>query len=699
MTYQNTTIPRSPGIGLISVGWMGKLHSRAYKNLPIVYPELGLTPRLVHVADTSQERVDYAVESLGYQRGTTDYHELLADPEVDIVSICAPNFLHEEMAVAAAQAGKHFWIEKPAGRNAAETQRITDAAVAAGVQTNIGFNYRNAPAIEYARKLVADGTLGRITNVRGAFFADYSANPKGALSWRFIRSLAGSGVLGDLMGHMTDLAHYVVGPISTVTAQTSTVYTERPELPMGSGTHFAVVEDGKMLPVENEDYAQMMVQFTDDARGAGALGSFQASRVTVGPRAEYSLEVYGTEGSVRWNFERFNELQIALSAEGPHVGYTTVMANDSFGEFSKFQPGAGTSMGYDDLKVIEAMKFLTGDAAHASVLDALAAQRVVSAAETSADSNGTQQVVGQVQGSTAARPQPKIAAAPISWGVCEVPGWGYQMAPERVLDEMQQLGFSATEFGPEGFLPNEPEQKADLLAKHSMSAVGGFVPVVLHQGGPDDTDYPDPLDEVRRELESYQAAGAETLILAAATGVDGYDAERPVLDDSAWSLLLENLERIKNFAAQSGVQAVLHPHVGTMVESGSEVDRVISGSTIQLCFDTGHLLIGGTDPVEFAQKHAHRIAHAHMKDVDLSKAKKVLSGEVAYYDAVVDGLFRPLGQGDIDISAVIEALKAVSYEGWYVLEQDNVINEAPIEGAGPINDAAASRAFLLEALT
>jgi predicted dehydrogenase len=371
-----------------------------------MYPELGIKPRLIVAADTNPERAQYAVDVLGYERGVTDYHDVLADPEVEVVSICAPNFLHAEIGAAAAAAGKAFWIEKPVGRSAEETQAVVDAADSAGVETAVGFNYRNAPAIEYARKIIAEGKLGRINNVRGAFFADYSAEPNGALSWRFIRNLAGSGVLGDLLGHLTDLAHYVVGPIDSVAATTKVVYEERPKLPMGQATHFAVVENGEMAPVENEDYAGLLVRFAPDAVGAGAVGTLEASRVTVGPRAEYSLEVYGTEGSLRWNFERMNELELALGYDGPHVGFTRVMAGPDFGDFSHFQPGAGTSMGYDDFKVIEAKKFLLSyvgqDSAHADVHDALAANRVVYAGERAAESRAWVDVE-QVPGTTAAR--------------------------------------------------------------------------------------------------------------------------------------------------------------------------------------------------------------------------------------------------------------------------------------------------------
>jgi predicted dehydrogenase len=379
---------RSVGVGLISVGWMGKVHSRAYQSIPVVYPELGIKPRLIIAADNVQERADYAVNVLGYEQSTLDYHEVLAHPDVEVVSICAPNFLHAEIGIAAAKAGKSFWIEKPVGRNADETEAVQAAAVAAKVTTTIGFNYRNAPAVEHAKKLIAEGVLGRITNVRGAFFADYSAEPNGALSWRFIRKFAGSGVLGDLMGHLTDLVQYLVGPISEVSGITRTIHVERPILEMGKGTHFAVIENGKMEPVENEDYAGAVIRLANNALAAGAVGVIEASRVAVGPRASYTIEIYGTEGSVKWDFERMNEIEIAIGRQGEHVGYQRVMAAPGFGDFGNFHPGAGTSMGYDDLKIIEARKFLEayfgGPARNSNIHDAVSAARVVGAIEESA---------------------------------------------------------------------------------------------------------------------------------------------------------------------------------------------------------------------------------------------------------------------------------------------------------------------------
>lgn len=285
----------------------------------------------------------------------------------------------------------------------------------------------------------------------------------------------------------------------------------------------------------------------------------------------------------------------------------------------------------------------------------------------------------------------KIAGAPISWGVCEVPGWGHQMTQDRVLSEMKKVGFSACEFGPLGFLPEEPVERAKTLALHNLKAVGGFVPVVLH-----DKNH-DPEPEIRSELEAFQAAGAGVIVLAASTGLDGYD-ERPALSEEEWATLLNNLSHLEKVAAEYGVRAVIHPHVGTNVETFEDVTRVLEGSSIGFCFDTGHMMIGGTDPVKFAKEHADRVGHVHLKDVRKAVAQRVVDGEITYYDAVTKGLYTPVGQGDVDIKAIISALKNSGYDGWFVLEQDNVVSEEPAPNAGPVSDAQASMDFLTQAL-
>jgi len=282
----------------------------------------------------------------------------------------------------------------------------------------------------------------------------------------------------------------------------------------------------------------------------------------------------------------------------------------------------------------------------------------------------------------------KIAGAPITWGVCEVPGWGHQMGAERVLQEMSNLGLVATEFGPAGFLPAEPAQRAASLATLNMHAVGGFFPVILHR---DDVD---PMDIVIPELQAYTEAGADTLVLAADSGLDGYDVKRPELDDAGWARVFENLNRISEYAASKGIKAVLHPHVGTIIETREDVLRVVNGSTIAFCLDTGHMFIGGTDPVWFSDEHASRVAHSHLKDVNAAKAARVQAGEITYYEGVVQGMYQPLGQGDVGIEKIVRNLLTSGYQGWFVLEQDLVINAEPDADGGPVEFVKQSLEFL-----
>lgn len=280
----------------------------------------------------------------------------------------------------------------------------------------------------------------------------------------------------------------------------------------------------------------------------------------------------------------------------------------------------------------------------------------------------------------------RLAGAPISWGVSEVPGWGYQLAPELVLAQMRDLGLTATEFGPPGFLPADPAGRAVTLARYGLTAVGGFLALVLHDRAAD------PAGQVERALAEFAAAGAGVLVLAAATGSDGYDA-RPELDGQGWATLLDSLDRAAALAVPAGMTITLHPHVGTMIERRDEVHRVLDDCAIELCLDSGHLLIGGTDPAELARQAPGRIAHAHLKDVDAGWARRVRDGEVSYAAAVAAGMYRPLGTGDVDIAGLVSALDAAGYDGWYVLEQDTVLAAEP-DGPGPQGDVRASIAHL-----
>jgi len=280
----------------------------------------------------------------------------------------------------------------------------------------------------------------------------------------------------------------------------------------------------------------------------------------------------------------------------------------------------------------------------------------------------------------------RIAGAPISWGVCEVPGWGYQLTPKRVLAEMREVGLSATEFGPDGFLPADPQEMTDVLAAHHLTAVGGFTPVVMYR--PDH----DPIPDVERLIPGFVAAQGGTMVLSADSGMDTYDS-RPVLDEKGWDTLLRNLDRISALTAEHGIKAVLHPHVGTMVENTAEVQRVLDGSDMALCLDTGHLLIGGTDPAELTRQAPDRIAHTHLKDVDESIAAKVRSGRLTYSEGVRAGMYRPLGTGDVNVEAILKTLRENNYQGWYTLEQDTILTEEPT-GVGPVRDVAISADYV-----
>jgi inosose dehydratase len=268
----------------------------------------------------------------------------------------------------------------------------------------------------------------------------------------------------------------------------------------------------------------------------------------------------------------------------------------------------------------------------------------------------------------------KIAAAPISWGVCEVPGWGRVLPPEIVLGEMTELGVTATELGPPGYLPTCAQDLGALLDEYDMGLVGGFFATVLHDLATQEST----VDSAEAVALLLSQVGGEVLVLAAATGIDGYD-DRPALSDKEWATLVETCALVAERAAALGLRTVLHPHVGTHVETKSEVERFLRDSDLALCVDTGHLLIGGTDPVDLVRRHPHRVGHVHLKDVDADLAEQVRGGEKTYTQAVADGIYVPLGAGDVDLAAMLAVLGERDYDGWYVLEQDTAL---PEDGGG-----------------
>ncbi|MBD9733323.1 Gfo/Idh/MocA family oxidoreductase [Streptomyces sp. H28] len=367
------------GVAVVGFGWMGRVHTQAYARVAHHYPQLGLRPELVAVAEEVPGRAEEAAERFGFASATRDWREVAADPRVRAVSITAPNFLHREIGVAMAEAGKHLWIEKPVGLSSADARAVADAVAKAGVQGAVGFNYRNAPAVEAARELIASGGIGTVTHARIRLFSDYAAHPEGALTWRYERERGGSGVLGDLASHGADLARFLLGDIASLTADTAVFVPERAR-PTGATAGHSRAAGGELGPVENEDYVSCLLRFTSGARGV-----LEACRVSVGEQNNYGFEVHGTRGAVFWDFRRMNELGVSRGTSYQDQPVSTVHVGPGDGEFAAFQPGAANAMGYDDLKVIEAYRFLRSvaegvphgatlaDAVHsAGVLDAMA---------------------------------------------------------------------------------------------------------------------------------------------------------------------------------------------------------------------------------------------------------------------------------------------------------------------------------------
>ncbi|MBQ1099778.1 Gfo/Idh/MocA family oxidoreductase [Streptomyces sp. b94] len=367
------------GVAVVGFGWMGRVHTQAYARVRHHYPQLALHPELVTVAEDVPGRAEEAAAQFGFASTTRDWRDVAVDPRVGAVSITAPNFLHREIAVAMAEAGKHIWIEKPVGLTAGDARAVADSVAKAGVQGAVGFNYRNAPAVEAARELITSGEIGTVTHVRIRLFSDYAAHPESALTWRYERERGGSGVLGDLASHGADLARFLLGDIASLTADTAIFLPERARPAAATAGH-SLAAGGEPGPVENEDYVSCLLRFASGARGV-----LEACRVSVGEQNNYGFEVHGTKGAVFWDFRRMNELGVSRGTAYQDQPVSTVYVGPAHGEFAAFQPGAANAMGYDDLKVVEAHRFLRSiaegtpygatlpDAVHsAAVLDAMA---------------------------------------------------------------------------------------------------------------------------------------------------------------------------------------------------------------------------------------------------------------------------------------------------------------------------------------
>jgi inosose dehydratase len=282
----------------------------------------------------------------------------------------------------------------------------------------------------------------------------------------------------------------------------------------------------------------------------------------------------------------------------------------------------------------------------------------------------------------------RLAGAPISWGVCEVPGWGIMLGRERVLAEMRDLGLKASELGALGYLGDDPDQIRALLASFSLGSVGGFVPVVLH----------DPSVRQQAERDAERAArlleGSGGSYFVTAAVVDAGWSPPFELDEQQWDDFALGLAMVARVCAAHGLTQVLHPHVGTLVERADHVQHVLRRSDVQFCLDTGHFSIGGIDPAAFAADHAERVGLVHLKDVDMALAPAVRDHETTLLNATRGGLFQALGRGSVDIAGTVRALEERGYDGWYVLEQDTTIAESAADQVDPAADVKASIDYL-----
>jgi inosose dehydratase len=285
----------------------------------------------------------------------------------------------------------------------------------------------------------------------------------------------------------------------------------------------------------------------------------------------------------------------------------------------------------------------------------------------------------------------RVQSAPISWGICEVPGWGAMLPTPRVLAEMAAMGMTATELGAPGFLPTDPDEVKAELAEYGMTLMGGFTPVVLH----DPAQRQATIDSATATAKLFERAGATKFISAVVQDWD-WSIPRPLSVDEQ-KHMVEMFGVIDEICAAHGLQQVLHSHVQTVVETKDDINRVLDTCDVNFCLDTGHMAIGGQDPVAFAKEAMERVGHVHLKDVRLDMVPPVLRREVTLMAATQAGLFSPLGQGDVDILGVVETLEAAGYRGWYVIEQDTAITDGlPAEGEGPITQVRTSMQYLTD---
>jgi predicted dehydrogenase len=343
-------------VGLIGAGFMGKAHSLAYVAMPIFFWPAPAIPVRKTIVDVSDSIAAEAAQRFGFEKSTSDWRSVVEDPEIDIIDIATPNHLHAEIAIAAAAAGKHIISEKPLARNGDEAKTMYDAVKNAGIVHMVAFNYRRTPAVALAKKYIDEGAIGDILNFRGTYLQDWSADPDGPLSWRFQKSIAGSGSLGDIGTHVVDMARFLCGEITQVNTQLKTWVKTRPLQAggvdkLGASTKDSTAPRGE---VDVDDEVLSLLEFQN-----GAIGSLEATRNAHGRNNFLTFEIHGTLGSIYFNYERRDELQVAFASDqADRKGFRTVYTGPAHPYGEGLWPIPALGIGYGETKIIETYDFV-----------------------------------------------------------------------------------------------------------------------------------------------------------------------------------------------------------------------------------------------------------------------------------------------------------------------------------------------------
>jgi predicted dehydrogenase len=333
------------GIGVIGTAFMGKAHSLAYAAAGTAFGD-GLRPRLEMLCDISSERGKAKQVEMGFARSTSNYLDVVNDSKVELISICVPNAVHKEIAVAALQAGKHVWCEKPMATNLADAEEMLAAARASDCQTILGYNYTQNPLVQSARQLIEEGAIGRVFGFHGIYDIDNEADPDRPYSWRMSREASGSGANADVMCHLVSIAHFITGSeIMRLVGDYDTVHNQRTD----------PKDSGRKLPVDNDDVCTALTHFTN-----GIKGTLRVSRVAWGRKCGLRWEIHGSQGMICHDQERLNELKLYTRCEDPRQqGFRTILSGPYHKPYDAFLPNAGHTLGFIDVKVCELQQLLT----------------------------------------------------------------------------------------------------------------------------------------------------------------------------------------------------------------------------------------------------------------------------------------------------------------------------------------------------